>query len=730
MLRHSLLEAAFCCCFAYNAVAFTGPSYRRQVYGQPSSNLDFISSYERHHQRLSPLFKQKKHLHSNSRSNVQEKTIEREVEKGVLDEENAPSLNGQAKLPSEEEESSSVDAVSVEAPAKNSTENAIQLDPAISTSTDAKYMRMAIQMAESVGGERAAPSAFPNPTVGAVLVSADGIVIGRGRSDYKAEAVRNCIQNAGLKVTPLSEWCMAWPSDPSLRHAISNATLYVTLEPSAKRHGTARPSTTNLIRETGIPRVVIGCSHPVRELATKGAKALHAAGISVTMIGSDLQNECQELIREYSNLQNNKLMSQARKHVEIFRRPLGFLHCSVVDSDNVEAFARHGNAFGTDFEGKNLGFRDFGSYEIAPPPEMIWVDTEENDDSSGFESMMDVNFEEEYTDNLQGSPMMPWYEQCDAIVGTFPRKGYGRKEDDNLAVRLNGLKWMATHGEVLPAGVERILVMDATDLKDLPIVNGNHNLPSFVDVEAFWKAADRKPTRVLLRRGINAQARAAAKSAAKAAEAAADAAKQAASALESGDATKAAEAAIACQNSAQASMQLILHELQEIQEIKSQLEGYGVIVEMIEGAEPIDVMKHIGERNGYKTVVWRAGCWGTHGSTSVLEGAFQWISAHLAVDATGGKFWQLMLAENAIQGACGQPSKVKIFAEQENLSLEYCDQPDADSDCALLMDGRPVRHIRVDCRVALFDNDRPREFNRAKTTKMSSVLVEQAPWFL
>jgi hypothetical protein len=359
---------------------------------------------------------------------------------------------------------------------------------------------------------------------------------------------------------------------------------------------------------------------------------------------------------------------------------------------------------------------------------VIWVDTAE--DEPDMDSMMNVNFEEEYTDNLEGSPMMPWYEQCDAIVGTFPRHGNGPKDDDSLAARLNGLKWLATHGEALPAGVERILVMDATDLKDLPLSNKNSNLPSFVDVEAFWKAPGRKPTRILLRRGMNAQARGAAKAAAKAAEAAADAANKAAAALESGDAAKAAEAAIACQNSAQASMQLILGELQKIQEIKSRLEEYGVVVEMIEGGEPIDVMKHIGERNNYSTVVWRAGCWGTRGSTAVLEGAFQWISAHLAVDATGGKFWQLMLAENAIQGACGKPSKVKIFADQENLSLEYCDGPDVDSDCSLLMDGRAVRHVRVDCRVALFDNLRPREFNRAKTTAMGPVLIEQAPWFI
>ena len=66
---------------------------------------------------------------------------------------------------------------------------------------------------------------------------------------------------------------------------------------------------------------------------------------------------------------NEKLQRLARKHYKQFKKPLGFLHCSVVDSDNIEAFARHGNAFGKDFDGNNLSFRDFGAYEIAPPPE-------------------------------------------------------------------------------------------------------------------------------------------------------------------------------------------------------------------------------------------------------------------------------------------------------------------------------------------------------------------------
>jgi hypothetical protein len=61
-------------------------------------------------------------------------------------------------------------------------------------------------------------------------------------------------------------------------------------------------------------------------------------------------------------------------------------------------------------------------------------------------------------------------------------------------------------------------------------------------------------------------------------------------------------------------------------------------------------MNFLGKRNGYKAVAWRAGCWGERGVRSILRGAFQWVSAHLAVDAVGGRFWQLMLAERAIQG--------------------------------------------------------------------------------
>ena len=52
-------------------------------------------------------------------------------------------------------------------------------------------------------------------------------------------------------------------------------------------------------------------------------------------------------------------------------------------------------------------------------------------------------------------------------MATFPKPGNGPVGDDSVTGRLNGLKWLATYGEDLPAGVERVLVMDATDLNDL-----------------------------------------------------------------------------------------------------------------------------------------------------------------------------------------------------------------------------------------------------------------------
>ena len=237
----------------------------------------------------------------------------------------------------------------------------------------------------------------------------------------------------------------------------------------------------------------------------------------------------------------------------------------------MEAFARQGNAFGKDFGGQTLSFRDFGSYAIAPPPDAVWADDVFSVDDDSETELVDADIysmdfeEEEEAQSIGKNPMMPWYEQVDAIVATFPRQGNGPSDDSSVMARLNGLKWLATQGESLPANVERILVMDATDLADLPITNDDPNLPPGVDVEQFWAAKNRRPTKVLLRKGENAQAQAAARAAAAAARAAADAAQAALEAMESGQASESAEAAVKFQEAASASAAFVQSELAKAQ---------------------------------------------------------------------------------------------------------------------------------------------------------------------
>jgi hypothetical protein len=153
----------------------------------------------------------------------------------------------------------------------------------------------------------------------------------------------------------------------------------------------------------------------------------------------------------------------------------------------------------------------------------------------------------------------------DAVVVTFPKVGNGPSEDQSVKARLNGLRWLATYGKDLPSGVERILVLDAADITDLPLTNDDPNLPAGVDVEEFWKAEGRKPTRVLLRFAACQSAALAASAAAESAARAARAAQLAKEALESGDAEAAAEVAIQCQEAAISSMKLIQRDVEVMQ---------------------------------------------------------------------------------------------------------------------------------------------------------------------
>ena len=285
---------------------------------------------------------------------------------------------------------------------------------------DESYMRLAIDYAKSRSEEA---GAYPNPVVGAALVASDGQVLGLGCSSYKKDAIQDALQKSGLDAMPLREWCVTWPADSAacwkLRDDLAGATLYVTLEPLASRRGEMLPPMTQLIDLSGVSRVVIGTPDPVPERTGKGSQTLHRQNGLDVIMGTVLEEECRELVQPYMERANTKLMIMARNHRKRTGRPLGLLHCSVVDSDDIEAFAQLGNAFGKSFGGQTLSFRDFGSYEMAPPPEQIWAMDDEDEDEDD-----DVIFKDESATKLSNRDViMPYYSQVDAVIATFPREG-------------------------------------------------------------------------------------------------------------------------------------------------------------------------------------------------------------------------------------------------------------------------------------------------------------------
>ena len=198
---------------------------------------------------------------------------------------------------------------------------------------DIQQMRHAIRLAQFLGDDETttttttthgtttagAASPYPKPIAGAVIVDrSSGKILGQGRSDYHQDCIRAAFENAGLVATPLREWCVSWPVNRALRESLARSTLYTTLEPSDRAKGEALPPITQLIEQSGIPRVVIGCADPIPERAMEGAARLHSAGISVSL-GVE-QEECERLIEDYAELANSKLQVMSRKFAERFGR--------------------------------------------------------------------------------------------------------------------------------------------------------------------------------------------------------------------------------------------------------------------------------------------------------------------------------------------------------------------------------------------------------------------------
>ena len=142
--------------------------------------------------------------------------------------------------------------------------------------SDAEYMRRALFHAR-----RAEGVTTPNPLVGAVVVSRDGVVVGQGRHPRAGEphAEVFALQDAGA-------------------HA-HGATMYVTLEPCC-HYGRTGPCTQRII-EAGIGRVVAAMTDPNPLVSGRGISELRAHGIQVEV--GVLGDEAARLNRAFTLVQ-------------------------------------------------------------------------------------------------------------------------------------------------------------------------------------------------------------------------------------------------------------------------------------------------------------------------------------------------------------------------------------------------------------------------------------------
>ena len=144
--------------------------------------------------------------------------------------------------------------------------------------SDEKYMQIALRLAQ-----RGIGSVEPNPAVGCVIVK-DGKIVGKGwhkrlgGPHAEINALKNC------KQSPVG------------------ATMYVTLEPCC-HHGKTPPCT-DVIKKSGIKKVVAATTDPTKKVNGKGFKILKKAGIKV--ITGICQNEAKILNAPFFKLARTK----------------------------------------------------------------------------------------------------------------------------------------------------------------------------------------------------------------------------------------------------------------------------------------------------------------------------------------------------------------------------------------------------------------------------------------
>jgi diaminohydroxyphosphoribosylaminopyrimidine deaminase/5-amino-6-(5-phosphoribosylamino)uracil reductase len=145
------------------------------------------------------------------------------------------------------------------------------------TSIDAKFLRKALRLAQLKKGFCA-----PNPSVGAVLVSANKIL---ARGFHEGYGLPHAEVNALNNLAPLS----------------SQSTLYVTLEPCA--HFGKTPPCVNLIIEKKISRVVFGYVDPNPLVCGLGRQLLEKAGIECVHLQLDAITDFYESYAHWQKVQ-------------------------------------------------------------------------------------------------------------------------------------------------------------------------------------------------------------------------------------------------------------------------------------------------------------------------------------------------------------------------------------------------------------------------------------------
>ena len=128
---------------------------------------------------------------------------------------------------------------------------------------DRRHIGRALALAE-----RARHTAHPNPLVGAVVVGADGAVVGEGfhRRPGEAHAEALALERAGARAR--------------------GGTLYVTLEPCD--HTGRTPPCTEAVLSSGVRRVVVALEDPDPRARGAGLRRLRESGVEVDVgLGAD-----------------------------------------------------------------------------------------------------------------------------------------------------------------------------------------------------------------------------------------------------------------------------------------------------------------------------------------------------------------------------------------------------------------------------------------------------------